>query len=170
MSSIKLSGVCLTWFQHVSNCFIVLDSSWTQDTSRYSAVFQLKFRQELQIYKDEVERLSAAFKQCAEHGKGSKETLEKSMAELAQKHEQTKAMLSKSQHHEMELQAQIAEVQSARVSLQDKLSKQQAENASLKEDLQGVKAEDFSRTSQDWHWEAHSTWALDIGNRWKPLS
>ena len=117
--------------------------------SRFSAVFQRKLRQELQSYKDEVERLSAKLKQCAEHGKGSKETWEKSMAELAQKHEQTKAVLSKSQHRELELQAQIAEVQSAHVSLQDQLSKQQAENASLKEDLQGVKAEDSLRTSQD---------------------
>ena len=51
--------------------------------------------------------------------------------ELAQKHEQTKAVLSKSQHRELELQAQIAEVQSAHVSLQDQLSKQQAENDDL---------------------------------------
>ena len=79
--------------------------------SRFSAVFQRKLRQELQSYKDEVERLSAKLKQCAEHGKGSKETWEKSMAGLAQKHEQTKAVLSKSQHRELELQAQIAEVQ-----------------------------------------------------------
>ena len=129
--------------------------------SRFSAVSQRKLRQELQSYKDEVERLSAKLKQCAEHGKGSKETWEKSMAELAQKHEQTKAVLSKSQHRELELQAQIAEVQSAHLSLQDQLSKQQAENASLKEDLQGVKAEDSLRTSQDWHClEARSTRAL----------
>ena len=99
--------------------------------SRFSAVFQRKLWQELQSYKDEVERLSAKLKQCAEHGKGSKETLEKSMAELAQKHEQTKAVLSKSQHRELELQAQIAEVQSAHVSLQDQLSKQQADNDDL---------------------------------------
>ena len=75
--------------------------------------------------------MSAKLKQCAEHGKGSKETLEKSIAELAQKHEQTKAVLSKSQHRELELQAQIAEVQSARASLQHQLSIQQAENDDL---------------------------------------
>ncbi|CAL1172816.1 unnamed protein product [Cladocopium goreaui] len=123
------------------------NASLKEDLQGVKAEDSLRTSQELQSYKDEVERLSAKLKQCAEHGKGSKETLEKSMAELAQKHEQTKAVLSKSQHRELELQAQIAEVQSAHVSLQDQLSKQQAENDDLKK-LQLAEAEEASKLQE----------------------
>ena len=95
------------------------------------------------------ETVKAIVRLCTERSQAREGKMKTFIKELAQKYEQTKAVLSKSQHRELELQAQIAEVQSAHVSLQDQLSKQQAENASLKEDLQGVKAEDSLRTSQD---------------------